>query len=465
MRALALRVLAVVVASASAIFAVSTNVSCAADPAPAVADAGATMTIALLQSLNGTEQAIGIPLKQAAEVAQRQINAGGGILGQRVILDVKDNKSDVGVAQANADAVLSSSSVIAIGPTASPEAVQMVPKLVAGHILTISSTVVTSDLTNAEPPHNRFFFRTLPPADVHGRVAAVVMATPAAVGAPIAACKNVAVVQADDAYGNPYTEAFITRYAELGGKVVVRVKIPTDQKGSYEAEIDQVIAAQPLADCVALICYNGAGAGFMLDYRKKTALDVSRDWTKVQVIGGNALYSQAFIDKATVDRSNPDSQSASEGVYGILVDPAPETSEYTAFARMYRASASISPSETIPRNTANTYDALILAALAIQKAGSTIDSVAIRNALFDVSRGMKPGAPIYGPDQIPEALDALRRGLDIDYNGASGNVNFDDNGNVKEDMIVWQVKSKAECGPKPCLRKVGVSLKSDKVGE
>ena len=48
-----------------------------------------------------------------------------------------------------------------------------------------------------------------------------------------------------------------------------------------------------------------------------------------------------------------------------------------------------------------------------------------------------PGKP-FTPAQIGEALLAIRQGQDIDYKGASGNVDFEANGNVKSGFIVWE---------------------------
>ena len=89
--------------------------------------------------------------------------------------------------------------------------------------------------------------------------------------------------------------------------------------------------------------------------------------------------------------------------------------------------------------TSSEYDAAILLALAIQAAGTT-DGPAVRNSMFDVSRGKRTGATAYGPLQVPDAVNALKRGEDINYNGAAGDEDFDDFGNVVGDFIIWQVQ-------------------------
>jgi hypothetical protein len=60
--------------------------------------------------------------------------------------------------------------------------------------------------------------------------------------------------------------------------------------------------------------------------------------------------------------------------------------------------------------------------------------------MFDVSRGKHSGATAYGPAQVPDAINALRSGQDINYNGAAGDEDFDPQGNVVGDFIVWQAQ-------------------------
>ncbi|MBL8907149.1 MAG: amino acid ABC transporter substrate-binding protein, partial [Rhizobiales bacterium] len=73
-----------------------------------------------------------------------------------------------------------------------------------------------------------------------------------------------------------------------------------------------------------------------------------------------------------------------------------------------------------------TYDATFLAALAVEKAGST-DRAKISQALREVASS--PGEVIM-PGEWAKALEALKAGKDIDYQGAGGNYDFDEHGDV-----------------------------------
>ena len=66
----------------------------------------------------------------------------------------------------------------------------------------------------------------------------------------------------------------------------------------------------------------------------------------------------------------------------------------------------------------------MLCYLAAVAAGST-DGQDMADALQDVSG---PGGTQYTWEELPEAIEALQNGDDIDYVGASGDLNLDDNG-------------------------------------
>ena len=83
---------------------------------------------------------------------------------------------------------------------------------------------------------------------------------------------------------------------------------------------------------------------------------------------------------------------------------------------------------------AHTYDAVILAFLAIEKAGES-SGPAIKEALLAVAS--PPGVKVSDP---AEALKLIREGKDIDYEGASGNVNMDEVGDVLSAYEVWEIQ-------------------------
>jgi len=76
---------------------------------------------------------------------------------------------------------------------------------------------------------------------------------------------------------------------------------------------------------------------------------------------------------------------------------------------------------------------LILIALAAVKAGSN-DRTAIRDALRDVASA--PGEKV-GPGDYAKAVELLKAGKDINYEGAAGSQDFDENGDVPGTIGMW----------------------------
>ena len=88
---------------------------------------------------------------------------------------------------------------------------------------------------------------------------------------------------------------------------------------------------------------------------------------------------------------------------------------------------------------AQTYDTVVLIALAAAKAGTITDSKAIRNALRDVATG--PGIEVSGePEGIKEALKLIADGKDIDYEGVSGSLEFNESGDVNGTIEIWKIE-------------------------
>ena len=87
---------------------------------------------------------------------------------------------------------------------------------------------------------------------------------------------------------------------------------------------------------------------------------------------------------------------------------------------------------------ANAYDATAvigLAAFGAKTAGLPLTSTAIRDQLRQVSN--PPGVYI-GPGQFDKAFDLLKKGELINYEGASGSLDFDENGDVIAPIEIWR---------------------------
>lgn len=400
-----------------------------------------------------------VALQSAVRVAEGQINASGGLLGRPVRFDVVDDRSNNkeyidGVAQG----FLASNVAAVIGPVGSSQVDRVQAAFFAQKILLISPSATSTALTGIQPAKDRYLFRTVPSDEFQvkalvrlarlgpkgfGGTAPVGDAGTGDAGAGDAgpppptteACPRLFVVYADNKYGGPMADSLATLYAGPGRQVVGSVKLSEEVVASYEPVVAQVLAAKP--DCLALIQYDDVGGAFT------RALDKARRATPDALpagfflMGTDGVYTDGYLENSRDDKGNPASRNAAEGVYGTNPDTAPPTPEFNEMKNIFTSYFPLKAGEELPAFVANTYDAAVLIALAIQQAGSATDRVKIRDSLFQVSRGGKA----YSPAQLNEALLAIRQGSDIDYNGASGSVDFDDRGNVEGGFIVWKVEN------------------------
>ena len=108
------------------------------------------------------------------------------------------------------------------------------------------------------------------------------------------------------------------------------------------------------------------------------------------------------------------------GLKGTTPDPRVAGPAYGTFKQKYKAEYE----KDVTIYCSNSYDAAVVVALAIEKAGNATGT-AIRDALRDVAN--PPGEEV---TEIGDALRLIRAGKDINYQGASGEITFDENGDV-----------------------------------
>ena len=215
--------------------------------------------------------------------------------------------------------------------------------------------------------------------------------------------------------------------------MVANLPIPSTLQASYAPTINAILAPRP--ECLVLIMFDPAGDEFVTELRKSSGSAFPANFF---IIGSDGVYKPTFISNGRFDKTDPTSPTFVEGIYGTNPDPNPETTQYGDFKNLYLTQFALDPgAKDLPGKVATFYDAAILAALAIEQAGTTTDPIKIRDSLFAVSRVGKA----FGPLELAEAFLAIRHGEDIDYVGASGPVDFDDYGDVIGNYIIWKVQA------------------------
>ena len=224
--------------------------------------------------------------------------------------------------------------------------------------------------------------------------------------------KRVSTTYVNNAYGESLNESFIENFEAIGG--IVSAAVPHELgQASYISELRDASEDDP--EALITIAYPDSGTTLLREAAEGGYFDefIFVDQTKSQsmfdTIGGNHF----------------------DGSFG-LAPGSPETPAVRAFRRVYSERTGNDPNAQI---IAEAFDAAIVLALAIEQA-DTDDSVAVRDELRSVAN---PPGEVVGPGDIPRALELVREGEDINYEGAAGSIDFDENGDVLSSMRVWQM--------------------------
>jgi len=416
-------------------------------------------SVDLTGSLKGNAPA----MKGGLLAAAQQVNALGGILGREVKVVVQDDQGSPSQALTVAMSLAGMGASALIGPVGSQEVASDLPFIQSTPLVEVSSTATSVELSGACPPKtaqttcptgsayqsgNSFFFRTVP-SDALQALAVGIFALRGPAKNAATACKKMDVVHNDDAYGNPLDAGIEKYFVAQGGKVPKAGGFAVGSNSTGPFSMDQINPIlTDLPDCVVLAVYPPTAAAFMQDLSLALASGAPTGWNaNFFVIGTDGVYDPSFITDGLADPAKPMGISYVNGtmgppVYGtVAATNNPTRAQYNELVSLYVAEVGFDNGATdLDPYASNQYDAAILTLLAMQAAGTTTDEHAIQKSMFDVSRGKSSNAAQFGPMEIGDALSALRTGSDINYQGASGDVDFDDYGNVIADFLVWEVQ-------------------------
>jgi len=416
--------------------------------------------------------------QRVLRVAEQQLNAVGGVLGRRVVLDIRDDAGDSSLIGGIASDFIERGVAGFVGPSTTDAL-----KAMHGPFRDARIPILTPFATSPEVPllqqgRDRYLFRTscavepqaraiaryalggsfappgtvTPPADAGpedsgaepsdaGDDAGTGTPPDAGTPPPFKACTKMAVLYAEDApgQGSATIESLRAEYTKFGG--VLRDFIIKQGAATYASDAAAVIQAAQNGEveCQTLLMFAADGGRYMRELRAATEGNPAFSIESFPTYGFIRFYQQGFIEAGRVEAKNTNELSKVEGVLGAACNQERDTSpEWARFHALYASQFPPSgDAGNLPPPIPQIYDSVILLALAIEKAGSLEDRVAIRDALYEVSA---PPGDAYGPGQLAEALDAVRNGRDIDYTGAAGTFDIDDQGDTALEVIMWQVK-------------------------
>ncbi|MFF0861867.1 ABC transporter substrate-binding protein [Nonomuraea sp. NPDC003560] len=355
--------------------------------APAAKGDG-TLTIGTLLPQTGSLAFLGPPEFAGVDLAIKEINEAGGVLGKPVTkYDTDSGDTTTNIASQSVDKLLAQKADAIIGAASSSVSESVIDKITGAGVIHFSPANTSDKFTTIED--KGLYFRTSPPDKLQGRV----------LGDLVVSDGNdtVGILAMQDSYGTGLADQVQKTVTDGGGEVVERVDY--DPKAAdFSADVAKIKAKNPKG--IVLIGFEET-AKVIQELVKQGLPADKHKWYMVDGNTSNTNYVK--MPKGTL-----------EGVKGTIPGAA-------APEEFQKKLLGINPKLEDYSYAPESYDAMNLLALAAEAAKSDAGTD-IAAKLAEVSKGGEKCK------DFKSCVDLLKAGKDIDYDGVSGPVEFNDAG-------------------------------------
>ncbi|PAU70763.1 ABC transporter substrate-binding protein [Vreelandella alkaliphila] len=359
--------------------------------------AQAEVKVGFLGGFTGGIESLTPPIFAGAQLAVAQINEQGGILGgQTLVMPSGDTTcSDASAASNAADRMVNSEQVTAIvgalctGATIAAANNAAIP----GGVLMVSPASTAPAVSELDD--NDLVFRTVPSDAFQGEMLAKLLLDKG--------IDFVAVTYVNNDYGRGLSDAFSGAF-EAGGGEIAENLAHEDNRADYRSELGSLSSSG--ADTLVVLAYADTSGQTVLRQAYESGMFT-------QYVGADGMVGDSLIEAIGAD--------VLDGM--IATRPGSPDLPGTDIFNEAATAADIDPSAVF---AAQAYDAAFLVALAIEQNGSA-EREGLSEALRSVSSA--PGEVIL-PGEWEKAVELIAAGTEINYEGASGSHEFDENGDV-----------------------------------
>ena len=318
--------------------------------ATTVAAQAQTVKLAVIQELSGTGATAGTNAKNGIELAVKEINAAGGILGRKLETLVNDTQSNPGVAKGLATKAVDDEVFAVLGPTFSGSVLVSMAETRRAEVPNFTGGEASSITQQGNP----YIFRTsFTQASSMPKVTRYIATTLKA--------KTVAVMFVNNDFGKGGRDAFVKSADASGLKVAADI---STESGQVDFAAPVLRAKQSNADVLFVYTNEEESARALRELRKQ-------GWSK-PVIGETTLTGQKVIDLAG------EAANGAIAHVGLTVDaPTPAMRAFrTKFEKEYKYVSD--------HNGIKGYTSVYMLKAAIEKVGK-FDRVAVAKALHGLS--------------------------------------------------------------------------------
>jgi branched-chain amino acid transport system substrate-binding protein/neutral amino acid transport system substrate-binding protein len=372
------------------------------------------LKIGSLLPITGDLAQYGGPMQDSVKLLVDTVNGCKGVLGQPVTLVSEDDQTDPTAGAAGMTKLAEVDRVAGVvGAAGSPVSSAAVDIAVRNQVVEISPASTNPDFTDRakKGEFKGFWFRTAPPDTYQGEALAKL--------AQQQGFKTVAVLAINNDYGNGLVKSFVAAFKALGG-TIVNESNPTlyaNTATTFDTEINAAFGQKP--DAVMMVAYPETGSLIL-----KAAQEQG-------VLGGKTKL--LLTDGMKTDNLAQLVGKSAEGkfiVAGVLgTAPSAGGPAIAQFKQLYTSKFNRNPQVYDP----NSWDAAALLVLAAEAAKANTGPT-IRDTIRQVAN--PPGEEV---TDVCKALDLVRQGKKINFQGASGSLDFNDTGDVAGAYDIWTI--------------------------
>ncbi|MBU8893466.1 MAG: ABC transporter substrate-binding protein [Bacteroidales bacterium] len=361
-----------------------------------------------------------------AKLASEEINTSGGLLINNQAYNVElIYKNSAGSASKGLDVVeelIEQDVDIIVGPTFSSVAIEMAEKCIENNILMMSYSATTPELTLLED--SNLIWRTCPSDFTFGTISAQYCFDSLQT-------RKAAILYREDRFGIGLSEIIKNKFTNLGGDVTSSVSFPGDVDLStynFDYEINTLLEEEP--DIIYTISFSSEIA-ILTNEIYNNSLYHSFENQPYLFVNDGILPEELIINGI------PEMLETTVGVSSTNE----ENENYILYKENFISRFGFAPSTY----SEHSYDAIYLIAYAMQMASSTSPNI-FKNFLLNVSgtggdQGSSTDQIIINIDEFTVGQNILLKGGLINYEGASGPVDFNENGDPKPKIVIWGIEN------------------------
>ncbi len=349
---------------------------------------GRAIRVGVLQPTTGDLASVGQPIQQAALLPARQLQ--NADIEFSIETQTEDTQTDPQAGISAAQALVDAGFPAITGAASSETTIQVAENVTIPNQVVLTSPASTSPaITNLQD--NGYVYRTPPSDALQGEVLAQV-------ASQRVNASSVSVLYVNNSYGQALADSFVQAF---GGEVPAQVSFEKAQS-SYTSKLQEAMASSP--DGLLVIGYPESGnqlfRDFYSNYSRDTPILVT-DGLRDPELPGNVGQSMSNVIGSAPLAAGPAQQFFTQ-----------------AFQDEYGNEPGVFTSQA--------YDATAVQILANAAAGENTGSAVQQN----MSNVANPGGTEVTPENLAEGIGMAANGEDINYQGASSAITFDDNGDI-----------------------------------